>query len=804
MAGNVYNPNSPNVIGQQWFADLYGQAALGAWAQRIRSRSAETINRLDAYLTPGSGTEPSLILAEIIPADSEIPGGTLATASYLPNADVSRTVGPYWATETSAIINLWDSINEDPDSSPDETNYVANLLGSTGNYVFHVASNAFSSTARVLNLGIRIRHRSVFTSGSSTIQVGIRDIATTTDYYPNGSLVTTGSGFANYTFDLGEINPKTKLPWTFTDVRGFDTIGNTWGIIFNSPNSAGNIVCAAELVVTYQTVENRVAGATWLRDTPLWQWHQWQQFCGLPSGGATWAKPASGDFTILFRLPLYAFLGSTPAAHSLGWIQDIRSSGARDCIVPGVMSAIPVIDSYGRVASLSFSSTTTRGRTIGVALSSAGPTVSQDSLPYVFGLLGFTFNPHPFPDINASQSIQQLFTAPQSATYSFVKILVQPNSATLPLLAKIKRVSDNVQFGSTMTYTPQDVNAEPEDGWSGFRVVTRNLSPGAALVNGTQYYLELSTTDTTSGGSLGWQAAAWGAPTGPGTGAGAASFGGTTDFIKIGATSYSYLDMPFVVGVPPAAPVGLTVASTSQPNNVDAQVQNCVPTAIRAVQVSWTATALGANFGYYEVARKVASDPDTEYQTIAHIATEASTSFLDYEVARNIGHQYRIRVIRADDVASLWSASSAGVTCVSLGSEVIFTSNEAQSMSCAFDYDPTTDIEFISASRDELVPIYGSNYQVAFMECEETGQKFDRTLVVHFGTRATVPAVSIFQPIRDISRAGTAYVCVLDYVGNKWLAHVQANVGHWTEPGSVFKADVTVTEVSTTPSVVIG
>lgn len=795
MAGNLFNPGSPAVIGEQWIVDLFGSTALGVFAQRIRSRSAETINRLDAWLSPSTLDDQSLLLAEIMPGGSEVPSGALSVVTYQPNADVFR-VG--WTTNTGSTTNLWNAINESV-STPDYTDYVINPSTFLGQYDFHLNTAAFPSGARVLNVGVRFSAASY--SGTSVMALSLRDVAGGLYFHPSGSTFTVVGLPQVFTVNLGEINPLTKLPWTPTDIRGFDTVGNLYGISFSSVASPNAAVYAAEMIVTYQTVENRVAAATHKKPVGANQQttsYQFQQFEGLPSG-TTWSKPSTGDFTILYRMPNYAFPPATPGSPSIPWLASLYGGAYKDCSVPGVMSTIPAVDSYGRVTSIDFSSVATRGRISGTILRTTAPAVSQDSLPYVLDVIGLTLNPLPFPDINSGQTLQQLFTAPQSATYGYFKMAINPNSATADLLVKVKRVSDNVQFGSTITVTAATAQAQAEDA-NGFRVLVLNMGSGAVLVNATQYYVELSSTDTSVSGK-GWQAFALGSDD---LAAGIATWNGTTDFVKIGATSYTNLDLGMVFGIPPAAPTGLTVSASNTTNHVPAALQSCVPSAIQAATVSWTATALGVLFDHYEVQRKVATDPDSAFVQIAEIDTESSVSIVDYELARNVGHQYRIRVFRVDGVSSLFTANSSTVTCASKGCEVIFVSNEAQGLGCAYDYEPTTDLTFLSASRDEIVQIYGSDFSVAFMECENVGLSFTRTVVASFGVLTGVPDVTIFQPIRDISRAAVSYVCVLDYVGNKWYAHVQVGAGHWTEPGHSFKADITVTELSNTPSIVVG
>jgi hypothetical protein len=253
---------------------------------------------------------------------------------------------------------------------------------------------------------------------------------------------------------------------------------------------------------------------------------------------------------------------------------------------------------------------------------------------------------------------------------------------------------------------------------------------------------------------------------------------------------------------PFAAPTGLQAQVVNTANNVAASIQSCVPTYIQAIQVSWSSTALGITFDHYEIQRQRVGT--TDWFTIAAITPEGDTSFTDFETARGAAYQYRIRASRTDGVDSLWSAATPGVTAQAVGCEMIFVSNEQPDLGCAFDYGQTTDYDFLAASRDQIIGIYGSNFQVAFMEAEDPGLQFPATITVNFGVQSAVDTVAIFGPIRTIARAPASYICVLDYLGNAYMAHLQVGAGHVVEPGHVYTCDVIVTEVTNTPSVAAG
>lgn len=799
MAGNVYNPSSPSVVGLEWLVNsgLLTQDlnVVGPWAQRIRSRSAETINTIQ---TAGALTGPTAMLIEIIPAGSEVPPGSVTTNYYEPSGDVAVSG---WVNQAASAVNLFQAIDEGIDSGgPVSVADYAVASGAGSSYRIKFASTGFSATARVLRVLLKVAYGggSKGLSGSATF--ALRHEASSTDYPLLAAAVAGGPLSPNFTtrlIDLGEINPRTQLPWTPADIQGFGGGSPTYSI-----NAVGVAITfrlyALELQVVTQTVENRSAAATIVASgigSGITGGLSSGAFVALPGAGVSWAKPASGDFTVLIRKPNYALLhpGVGQPNPLLWYAGSYLAGNIRQSPIPGVGSGPVSLDSYGQVsAPISFV-----GATAGLAptlgLRTTAPATSQDSLAYAQNA--------PSADVSATSTLRQKLTAPASASFSIIKLDLSPGAAVAPINIKIKRVSDNVQFGSTVTFTPDQVRAFPLVGGplTGWYEISTVMSSVAVLVSGTQYYLELTSTDVSAPGT-GWEtfyATAVFLTSGD-----TASFNGATDQGDIGS-GYTTVDFPVTLAQPPAAPTGpgAVVTLTTTANWAVAQ-GGCGVQKVQQILFSWTKTALGASFLRYEIQRT--EDVGVTWRTIAYItSSETVQSFTDGETPRGTPVQYRIRVVRTDGIESAWSTVTAGVTAFAVGCEMIFVTNENPALMVAYGREPKMRFLYGAPNRDELIQIYGADYVVAFMESEDPGISFDAQLTVNFAQAPTRDDIGIFAPLRTLARSAVSYVCVLDWTGSRWFAHLQFSEGDWSEPGFNYHALVTVTEISGISSIAI-
>lgn len=242
----------------------------------------------------------------------------------------------------------------------------------------------------------------------------------------------------------------------------------------------------------------------------------------------------------------------------------------------------------------------------------------------------------------------------------------------------------------------------------------------------------------------------------------------------------------------------------------------CIPTGITYHALTWTpldATSMPATgFGFYELQR---SDEFTDWMTILEASSPLVSGFSDLEPRVAVQSSYRIRFVDRLGFYGPWSSSVTneltfpGVTGTNAGNGVlIFTANERQDGSGALAYamqwdrDVREDFDFLEAATVQYQRMYGRDFQVAFHGTERGGERFQRTLLVQ---AAAVPTGLIrdgFTSLRDLAWADLSYVCVRDELGDRWLASVQVPSGDVRRRRTLYMAEVTITEVTDTPSVV--
>ncbi|HEY5990281.1 MAG TPA: hypothetical protein VIV12_28430, partial [Streptosporangiaceae bacterium] len=319
-----------------------------------------------------------------------------------------------------------------------------------------------------------------------------------------------------------------------------------------------------------------------------------------------------------------------------------------------------------------------------------------------------------------------------------------------------------------------------------------------ALVSATQYEVRFLGSD-----NLAWTLVSpWA------LNAATASFASTTDTARTTAAGVlTDRDIATVLFEQPAAPASVT-------SRVLAQAQDpakcfCAINTIDQVLIQWNVTSLGVLFARYEVQRlNECGDWEALYRILTELGpgnTPTIMSVVDYETPRNRPVKYRVRVVGNDGSFSAW-VETPFVTPLSYGAEVIFTSNANPGLQVAYDRIPSEDFGFIDHAADEIVPIYGTNYQVAFMEPEDRGVARSITVIANAVTQPLNPnllpigGVDVFTPLRRISRAQIPYVCVLDYQANRTFAHVTLSNGNHKEPRNMYMLDAAYVPVTGTPT----
>lgn len=271
------------------------------------------------------------------------------------------------------------------------------------------------------------------------------------------------------------------------------------------------------------------------------------------------------------------------------------------------------------------------------------------------------------------------------------------------------------------------------------------------------------------------------------------TLGGTTERAVVDTVGQDHLDVAATIA---------TLASTPTGFGAVAALGLCAS----RVDLSWTATALGADFLRYEIER---TDSRTGWHRIASITTEAVVAMSDYEARFNTESSYRIRTRRLDWSVSAWS-SSATATSVMDCCGYVLTTNVLPELTHWFD-----DIGTERATQfPEDVPFQryqGRNFGIGFHPLEDDGAVFTRTLLVATRgsnveaiTETTTPGDRTYDPIlafRASHNAGLPYVCVLDQDGDRWFCSIQmANDGGTrNEPMGLYQVPVEFSEVTNVP-----
>lgn len=777
-----WNPNTTATKGLEWlphtrsFYRLDGPGK--AVALSILNTTSQAIGgfvlTVPYQVTGHSVTGSPLGVVEVFDnEDGAIDLTTLATTTYRPNEDVSGTGAAAWREDDNTTTTIFSEIDE---STLDTTDYIkvdetAGVL-TTQTYAGRVGSAGFGAGLRVL--AVTVTAVVSRTAGYATrFRLGL-DISGTRFWSPYFSPAADTNQTISYTWLY---NPQALRPWRIADVQAFDA-GDEYLIETEVRSNEARVYQAYMDVVN--CTENRIAvGAFSLVSTNVGQ----QLFTSLttPTGG-TWTKDAAGRHLYLIRR-----LSSTGAF-------SLNLSEADDP-PPSATGYFPTINpTYGYVSATGDASP----KVLGLILRTTAPADSVDSQPFVTIADRTQINGTiPFSALSdggvySGLVAQMEFSNAAATGYKILRFLVaKRDGVTADLSIKIKRRSDNTQFGSTVTLTAAEWDALPDLGAAGFKLVEKTLATAATLAAGTQYYVDWSSTQAAPTGLTVWQVLGVFVAQGVMTYGENASFGGTTDQAT-GNIEATFVEFPFTLATQPTAPASFTATLTNL--TVPTTVRGA--TVVRYAALTWTATALSASFDHYEIERS--EDGGTTWTCVAKITTEASAAWSDIESKRNTAVTYRIRVVRTDNAFSAWSTSSA-ITPTAVNDEMIFTTNESTALTVAVDYAKAVPYEFLTETERVLRRIYGRDFQVAFSPTEDRGVRFSVPVTIHAGSTPTSPGLPVFAALRALATADVPYVCVLDHRGNRLYAALQVPDGTHRRAGQIYVANVVVTQTIDVP-----
>lgn len=209
---------------------------------------------------------------------------------------------------------------------------------------------------------------------------------------------------------------------------------------------------------------------------------------------------------------------------------------------------------------------------------------------------------------------------------------------------------------------------------------------------------------------------------------------------------------------------------------------------IPKAHITWTATTLGASFQAYYVQRQHPAG----WFDIAHITSEATVAFDDYEARYGVSESYRVQV---QDILGIRSAASSPQSITLSASTYNFVSNESPAVNA--ELDPLYPLQATLPERLMVAPVVGRYGQRLSRSTDNLGEVLD---LHHVLTGASGPA--LWRTLVTNLRAALSYICVLDPWGNRWFAGL-APSGVSLEFSSFGELDARLVEVTDTPSIVV-
>lgn len=639
-----FNPNSTNIAGLEWFPTRNLPRALKVGAGigvTLASTATETPDSLQVWLESAANC---IVGVDIYDASSVWAAGDVLGGGDTPVIDFSSTAGWQQSTDGGNTFTAYDGTTAFTDLAkviPDTYTAIdiLTLVAGTGLVMRYLPAGSQQQGHLMFQSGGSYFKITDGTSGNdpSSNRVGwievdvtakaINGASPTIDGWLNVAGNNYGSDdgpsqitphWARYTYRFF-FNPATGTQWYNSDIAQFLSGGtNAFGL--NIRGSAGTDFQVAAVNIVFRSLpERRVASGY----TTALAGNGYRTATLVdPTDGTTaaWSKSASTDYLFLFYLTTggaaalsgcdQASLAENPTGQLSGFVGTDQTTYTNTPVPNGPVTQSSWAPTLVLVASF---------------------VASVDSMSY---LAPFVWR------VASSDGVDgEVLAAHATASYGMVSAVIGMFDAAgnaifpdAPLEIGIYDTSNALQ-GGTFEVDPGDV---PADGR--FHLVQGHLSSSASLSSGTAYYIGFTTTS-----SVPWSVCynttsfTFGNGTLLGTAGGGATFNGATDLTSdILANALT---------VPPPL-TSLTVA-----------IDNFVPTGglltVYYAELTWDASSLGGDFGYYEVQRS--ADSGTTWYTIATVGTEVEAGFDDVEAPRNVESQWRVRVVRSDGAASDWA-----------------------------------------------------------------------------------------------------------------------------------------------------
>lgn len=807
----TYNPNSPNVVGLEWFPTalvdepVSSIAPFDAW--EFTADASNSILFTEFPVTQYAQALTDQYQLDIYPADV-FPSTTVTTTTIRPTSDNYNSGSVFWNGTVNSTVNIFngvDNATQTPVPLPGPTPGTAD-----DDFIYSPSGQAYESSfvyapdAGIALAGkhiLRVRQVAVLQpyalAGGNGGSMTARPFIGNADGRTYGPVTTvTGTPVGGHRVEYNWYAKPGEGSW-ITSPSDFSGARFGWQVL--ATNSPAHIATIEQEWVEIDDlgVDTRVATGPVL------------YMSGVGSERSGWAIATTPFNQILgdsYRLELRRLttnFGGSEFALKFLWAQsgeaDAANSWRRVAMTYSgdffPLASEPV-DDGGAVSAASFIFNNT-------AISGGIRSSSQS-----YGAMG----DYTRTSVYTGVDLRQGFLAPGPLTdpnFEIIKFLVRATTAeertragasttaattTLPLAALSVSVHSGLggqpQVGSSVLVQPSELEGVAPGTWT---TITRQMAIPATLVASNPYYVKFESTTPLYAP---WQVQTIGVADDsklavPVFSSGSGTFQGETGTLRVNnnfAVDPLY-DIAMTLQTVPDTPALFVSAGT---------FADCI--SFNALE--WAQPSSGDG---YELQR---SEDETTWETIAIVTDIASLGFNDYESRRNIKTFYRVRTTRSDGAYSSWSSTvfaTASLACCGY----LFTSNEDPSLSVW--YADITGEELVTERLENVViqQFYSRDYQVGFHELEKRGSKFTRTLLVagadvNDGTDPSSDAQHVFDPLFTITRPSfghqLSYVAVHNDLGERWFATVETPSTTLQRGPDWFTAEVIVTEVTATPT----
>lgn len=793
-----YNPNSPETLGLEWLphtASGHPVDALGkATAVKFTAGENFTVDQVSIDLS--SVTQQGRFIAELfeVPDLTAVMPDDVTIATYSPNADLvnedkNSAGGPDWENQVGSTSSIYASIDEL--GNTDANDWIAVLEFTPAvkgsKYAANFNTAAWPAGRRITGIRVYVACSMIsvnisgttlqcyYTDGTSDYVIGSANVKNALQFGRHGN----GLEQPIIEFALYEENPLTHQPWTRTDIQNLDSTAG-FGVLW--PYVDGQSVPAVyQMYLQIHWIpENRVGwGVDWISSAGDNTWASMQ----TPAGG-TISLTSGTDYILLLRR--FGDVGAVTHAFLQGRADEDLPSGD--------VSYEPVL--YPKSGVVGYAGQGgNRGYNYRLWDTSPDDYINNSQ---IYGAL------YDGKVNNTDGTVEQEFTTPNPVAaggYSFLRFRCRRGTALTKgadLTVRIKdRATSTTQ--ATLTLTEEEFEALVEEG-NGWRLVEKELSSAFNPSTSTQYYVEWEAANA-AGGDDTWIVAVLDNSQQPGNNyQNEQGFGGTTDRATINGSEQVYRDVPFTLHEAADTPTNFAAAVDTQTVNSD-KTADCFVTSFDRVDITWTATAMGADFLRYEIERSI--DGGASWDVIARITSESAAEFRDHETPRGVTARYRMRSRRTDQAPSDYTAV-ATVTPAAYGQELCLVTNERPSLNLVLAEitdDGVTETRFLDADEATFQPVYGRDYALESRPIEYRGRARTARIIVDGNNPTATQGQQAWDAVEELCHRTTlSYVCVLDADGNAWYSSVLLASGVREGAPGLYWVEAEIRQITDRPS----